>query len=173
MDIPYIHDHKLVRGLDYYSHTTFEITSPTLGAQDALCGGGRYNGLIEQMGGKPTPSVGFAAGVERLILAIDKQNDIVQPVDIYLVHMGQGVIPTAARIVNDLRKNCGKTVVFETLRRSLKSQMREAGRCNAATTLILGEEEFAENKIIIKDMSTGNQEKIDLSEIIQFFINLS
>ena len=173
MDIPYTHDHKLVRGLDYYSHTTFEITSPTLGAQDALCGGGRYNGLIEQIGGKPTPAIGFAAGVERLILAIDKQNDIVQPVDIYLVHMGQGVIPTAARIVNDLRKNCGKTVVFETLRRSLKSQMREAGRCNAATTLILGEEEFAENKIIIKDMSTGNQEKIDLSKIIQFFINLS
>ena len=97
------------------------------------------------------------------------ENNIVQPVDIYLVHMGQRVIHTAARIANDLRKNCGKTVVFETLRRSLKSQMREAGRCSAATTLILGEEEFAENKIIIKDMATGNQKNIPLSEIIQFF----
>ena len=171
MGIPYSHDNKLVRGLDYYSHTTFEITSTILGAQDALCGGGRYNGLIEQLGGKPTPAVGFAAGVERLILAIGKQNDMVQPVDIYLVHMSQELIPTAARIANDLRKNCGKTVLLETLRRSMKAQMREAGRCGAATTLILGIEEFAENKIIIKDMATGNQEKIVLSEIIQFVNN--
>ena len=71
MNIPFYHDKKLVRGLDYYSHTTFEITSSALGAQDALCGGGRYNGLIEQLGGKSTPAIGFAAGVERLILAVN------------------------------------------------------------------------------------------------------
>ena len=168
MDIPYIHDLKLVRGLDYYSHTTFEITSSILGAQDALCGGGRYNGLIEQLGGKSTPAVGFAAGVERLILAIENQKKIHNNVDVYLVHMGEKVTPTAAKIANDLRKHCGKTVILETLRRSLKAQMREAGRSNAKTTLILGEDELIENIIIIKDMDTGHQEKISLSEVIKY-----
>ena len=168
MDIPYSHDNKLVRGLDYYSHTTFEITSSILGAQDALCGGGRYNGLIEQLGGKSTPAVGFAAGVERLILAIENQKKIHKNVDVYLVHMGDKVTPTAVKIANDLRKHSGKTVILETLRRSLKAQMREAGRSNAKTTLIFGEEELIENIIIIKDMDTGHQEKIPLSGVNQY-----
>ena len=169
MEIPYFHDKKLVRGLDYYSHTTFEISSSVLGAQDALCGGGRYNGLIEQLGGKPTPAVGFAAGVERLILAIDKQNNLSIPPDIYLIQLGDEVKVTASKIANDLRLNCGKIVVMETLRRSLKAQMREAGRCGANTAIILGEKELAENKIIVKDMSTGNQNEVPISEINQFF----
>ena len=169
IEIPYSHDKKLVRGLDYYSHTTFEITSSALGAQDALCGGGRYNGLIEQLGGKSTPAVGFAAGIERLILAIDKQNISGNSPDIYLVHFGDETTVTASKIANDLRLYCGKIVVMETLRRSLKAQMREAGRCEANTTIILGEKELAENKIIVKDMSTGNQNEVPISEINQFF----
>lgn len=169
MEIPYFHDKKLVRGLDYYSHTTFEISSSSLGAQDALCGGGRYNGLIEQLGGKPTPAVGFAAGVERLILALDKQNNTGIPPDIYLIHLGDEATVTASKIANDLRLNCGKIVVMETMRRSLKAQMREAGRCGANTTIILGEKELAENNIIVKDMSTGNQNEVPISEINQFF----
>jgi len=173
MEIPYFHDKKLVRGLDYYSHTTFEISSSVLGAQDALCGGGRYNGLIEQLGGKPTPAVGFAAGVERLILAIDKQNNSSIPPDIYLIHLGDEVTVTASKIANGLRLNCGKIVVMETLRRSLKAQMREAGRCRAHTTIILGEKELAENKIIVKDMSTGNQNEIPISEINQYINKIS
>ena len=107
MKMPYFHDKKLVRGLDYYSHTTFEISSSILGAQDALCGGGRYNGLIEQLGGKPTPAVGFAAGVERLILALDKQNNSSIPPDIYLVHLGEEATVIASKIANDLRSKCG------------------------------------------------------------------
>ncbi len=169
MEIPYFHDKKLVRGLDYYSHTTFEISSSSLGAQNALCGGGRYNGLIEQLGGKPTPAVGFAAGVERLILALDKQNNTGIPPDIYLIHLGDEATVTASKIANDLRLNCGKIVVMETMRRSLKAQMREAGRCGANTTIILGEKELAENNIIVKDMSTGNQNEVPISEINQFF----
>ena len=169
MEIPYFHDKKLVRGLDYYSHTTFEISSSSLGAQDALCGGGRYNGLIEQLGGKPTPAVGFAAGVERLILALDKQNNTGIPPDIYLIHLGDEATVTASKIANDLRLNCGKIVVMETMRRSLKAQMREAGRCGANITIILGEKELAENNIIVKDMSTGNQNEVPISEINQFF----
>ena len=173
MEIPYFHDKKLVRGLDYYSHTTFEISSSSLGAQDALCGGGRYNGLIEQLGGKPTPAVGFAAGVERLILAIDKQNNSSIPPDIYLIHLGDEATVTASKIANDLRLNCDKIVVMETLRRSLKAQMREAGRCGAHTTIILGEKELAENKIIVKDMSTGNQNEVPIPEINQFISKTS
>ena len=171
MDIPFSHDKKLVRGLDYYSHTTFEITSSALGAQDALCGGGRYNGLIEQLGGKSTPAIGFAAGVERLILAIDMQESFVKSPDIYIVHLGDKAAITASKLANDLRNNCGKTVVLETLRRSLKSQMREAGRCKAEITIIIGDEELTNNKIIVKDMSTGKQQEIAISDAIHFFSN--
>ena len=171
MDIPFFHDKKLVRGLDYYSHTTFEITSSALGAQDALCGGGRYNGLIEQLGGKSTPAVGFAAGVERLILAIDEQESSMKPPDIYIVHLGDKAAITASKLANDLRNNCGKTVVLETLRRSLKAQMREAGRCKAETTIIIGDEEISKDKIIVKDMSTGKQQDIAISDATHFFSN--
>ncbi len=169
MEIPYFHDKKLVRGLDYYSHTTFEISSSVLGAQDALCGGGRYNGLIEQLGGKPTPAVGFAAGVERLILAIDKQENSVNPPDIYLISLGEEAAVTASKLASDLRNICGKTVLLETLRRSLKAQMREAGRCGAMKTIIIGEDELAQNKVIVKNMASGSQQEIPMADITRFF----
>ena len=171
MEIPYIHDHKLVRGLDYYSHTTFEIISTVLGGQDALCGGGRYNNLVKQLGGKSTPAVGFAAGVERLILAIENQIKINDVINIYLIHLGKNTTPLATKIANDLRQHCGLIVIFETLRRSLKSQMREAGRCGAQNALILGEDELLNNEIIVKDMNTSNQEIIKISKIVTYFNN--
>ena len=171
MNIPFLHDQKLVRGLDYYSHTTFEITSSVLGAQDALCGGGRYNGLIQQLGGKSTPAVGFASGVERLLLAINKQDNAAKSPDIYIVHLGDKAIITASKMANDLRNKCGKIVVLETLRRSLKAQMREAGRCKTGTTIIIGDEELNNNKVIVKDMSTGKQQDIAISEVTHFFSN--
>ena len=173
MGIPYFHDKKLVRGLDYYSHTTFEITSSSLGAQDALCGGGRYNGLIEQLGGKPTPAVGFAAGVERLILAINRKEDPIVAPDIYMISLGEKAIVKAFKLTNDLRKICMKKVVMETLRRSMKAQMREAGRCAAAVTIILGDEELTNNIVIIKDMVTSIQQKIPISDVINYFKNIS
>ena len=171
MDIPFFHDKKLVRGLDYYSHTTFEITSSALGAQDALCGGGRYNGLIKQLGGKSTPAVGFAAGVERLILAIEKQENALKSPDIYIVHLGDKAAVIASKLANDLRNKYGKIVILETLRRSLKAQMREAGRCKTETAIIIGDEELNNNKVIVKDMSTGKQQDIAISEVTHFFSN--
>ena len=171
MGIPYFHDKKLVRGLDYYSHTTFEITSSALGAQEALCGGGRYDSLIEQLGGNPTPAVGFAAGVERLIIAIDRQKNLVNPPDIYLISLGEEATVTASKLANDLRNSCGKTVLLETLRRSLKAQMREAGRCGAIETIIIGEDELAQNKIIVKNMASGSQQEIPIADITRFFKN--
>ena len=173
INIPYTHEHKLVRGLDYYSHTTFEITSNLLGAQNALCGGGRYNGLIKQLGGKSTPAVGFAAGVERLILALNSKDIYNSSTDIYFIHLGDKVISSAIKIANEIRKHCKKIVVLETLRRSLKSQMREADRSNAKLTLILGEEELLTEKIIVKEMKNGTQKKISIKKLTEFINSYS
>ena len=169
MNIPYKHDNRLVRGLDYYSHTTFEITSSALGSQDALCGGGRYNGLIEQLGGKSTPAVGFAAGVERLLLALGDIKGLESAPDIYIITIGEEAIVQACRMAQDLRIKCRKKVVLETIRRSMKAQMRDANRCGAEQVIILGDEELQENKVVVKKMSTGEQEQIPLNGIIKYF----
>ena len=169
MEIPYVHDNALVRGLDYYSHTTFEIISSSLGAQDALCGGGRYNGLVEQLGGKSTPAVGFAAGVERLILAMEKIESIESFIDIYFITIGNDANIFASCIANKLRMQGNKIVILETLRRSIKSQMRDANRHGAKFVIIIGEEEVKKNIVIIKDMLTSKQLEIPNSDIIKYF----
>ena len=172
MKIPFYHDKKLVRGLDYYTNTTFEINSKQLGAQDALCGGGRYNNLIEQLGGKATPAVGFAAGMERLLLAISKQEYIKQNPDIYLISIGEKANILSSKIALEIRVQCNKQVLLETLRRSLKSQMREANKCNAQLVLIIGDDEIKKNTIIVKNMITGEQQNIDINKIIYFLKNV-
>ena len=151
---------NLVRGLDYYTRTTFEITSNELGAQNAICGGGRYDGLVEKLGGKPTPGIGFAAGIERLLLAstFDKKPPNIQ---IYLVGLGDAVRSTLITLAEDLRKNNFKTS-FDYLRRSMKAQMREANKLGARYAIILGEDELKDKSVIIKDLSTSDQEKIAL-----------
>ena len=169
MNIPFIHDNKLVRGLDYYTHTTFEITSSALGSQDALCGGGRYNGLIEQLGGKPTPAVGFAAGVERLILALGKMEHKESSPDIYFITIGEDANMQACQMAHDLRIKCGKTVILETLRRSMKSQMRDANRCGTKMVIILGEEELQKKIVIVKNMATSDQLEIPILDIVHYF----
>ena len=169
MDIPYVHDKSLVRGLDYYTHTTFEISSSSLGSQDALCGGGRYNDLIQQIGGKSTPAVGFAAGVERLILAIGGMKTLESSIDIYLITIGNEANAMASNIANELREKNDNIVILETLRRSMKSQMREANRCGAKHAIIIGEEELANGMVIIKDMKTSKQVELPSSDIIKFF----
>ena len=169
MNIPFTHDNKLVRGLDYYSHTTFEITSSVLGAQNALCGGGRYNGLIEQLGGKSTPAVGFAAGMERLILALGQVDNLESNPDIYIITIGEDANIQACRLAHDLRTKCNKTVILETLRRSMKSQMRDANRCGAKMVIIIGDEELQKNIVVIKDMDTSDQFEVSISDIVNYF----
>ena len=169
MKIPFNHDNKLVRGLDYYSHTTFEITSSALGAQDALCGGGRYNGLIERLGGKPTPAVGFAAGVERLILVLGKMESIETTADIYFITMGEDANVQACRMAHDLRIKCGKTVILETLRRSMKAQMRDANRYGTKMVIILGEEELQKKIAVVKNMDTSDQLEVPILDIVNYF----
>ena len=166
LNIPYTHDKKLVRGLDYYTNTTFEICSESLGAQDALCGGGRYNKLVEQLGGKPTAAIGFAAGLERLLIVLNNQ-DKCQPIDIYIILIGEKSINKGLLIAEKLR-NKNLSVNVEMLRRSMKSQMRDANKLNAKFTIMLGENELDKNEIIVRNMVSRKQDKISLDDIYNF-----
>ena len=169
LKIQYIIDYKLVRGLDYYCKTVFEIQCDSLGSQDALCGGGRYDYLIEELGGKAAPAIGFAAGIERLILSInnEKLKKIKCP-DIYMICLGDEAIKTSFNLACELRKN-DFIVIMETLRRSLKSQMKEANKLDSQFTIIIGQDEIENQKAIIKNMETGNQAKVPFNKINSYF----
>jgi len=160
IEIDYQLSPNLVRGLDYYTRTTFEITSNELGAQNAICGGGRYDELVENLGGKPTPGIGFAAGIERLLLASRSEHKP-ENIQIYIVGIGDSVRATLITLAENLRKNNFKTS-FDYLRRSMKAQMREANKLGARYAIILGEDELKDKSVIIKDLSTSDQEKIAL-----------
>ncbi|MCH8836738.1 MAG: histidine--tRNA ligase [Candidatus Marinimicrobia bacterium] len=164
LGLPVVHDPKLVRGLDYYTRTTFEIISPHLGAQDALCGGGRYDRLVEDLGGPSVPAVGFAAGIERLLIAAGGELPGQAPpnqVDVYLVSKGDRSTQPAIELAAKLRKS-GYVVIMETLRRSIKAQFREANRTGARAVLILGDDEIAAGSVTLKLMDSGHQETISL-----------
>ncbi len=165
-------DNKLVRGLDYYSRTTFEITSPDVGAQKALCGGGRYDELIEQLGGKPTPAVGFAAGIERIMLALsEKQAQATEKMMVYFVKASESAVGSLFRLANELRQS-GIPTFSDTLRRSVKAQMREANRLAATHAVIVGNEEIADNSAKVKDLATGEQTDVSMSNLVSHLKSL-
>tara|TARA_B100000029_G_scaffold428131_1_gene437879 strand:- start:6823 stop:8073 length:1251 start_codon:yes stop_codon:yes gene_type:complete len=169
-NIKYEIDHLLVRGLDYYSRTVFEIHTDVLGAQSALCGGGRYDYLIEELGGSPTPAVGFAAGIERLILALKlDHNKIIKRPDIYMITAGSQAVKFSIPIANDLRLKTGKIVINDMHRRSLKSQLKEANKFNAKYVIIIGSDEIEKGEVLIKDMKSGEQKNIEVKKIDAFF----
>jgi len=162
--IPYKIEPKLVRGLDYYSHTVFEFKSSALGSQDAFGGGGRYNTLFEQLGGKSTPAVGFAMGVERLILILehlDKFPKAIAPCDIYIVNSGESTLKYANNIANKLR-DLNIRVLMDMQRRSFKAQFREADKFQAKYCIIIGENELVANKLTIKNLRNGEQNEISV-----------
>ena len=173
LEIPFSIDPLLVRGLDYYTQTTFEIISNDIGAQDALLGGGRYDRLITSLGGKNTPAVGFAAGMERILLAINKNdsNKKTTPI-IYIVCVENDALGSMQKIAKDLR-SLGLKVLLETLRRSMKAQMREANKCNANYAIIVGEQEQINNTVQLKNLSDGNQETIDQKNLFAYFKSLT
>jgi histidyl-tRNA synthetase len=167
LNIPFEVEPKLVRGLDYYTKTTFEIISGKVGAQSSLCGGGRYDLLVEELGGKPTPGVGFAAGMERILLACENENVLNLPepyIDIYLVRIDTELILKVSELASVLRRN-DLTVDYDYLNRSVKAQMREANKMNARFVLFVGGDEFKKGELILKNLSTGEQESIIMSEI--------
>lgn len=167
LSIPFEVDPKLVRGLDYYTKTTFEIISGKVGAQSSLCGGGRYDLLVEELGGKPTPGVGFAAGMERILLACENENVLNLPepyIDVYLVRIESDLMLKVSEIASYLRKN-DLMVDYDYLTRSVKSQMRDANKMNARFVLFVGGDEFKNGELLLKNLSTSEQEKIKLSEL--------
>ncbi|MCH2650955.1 MAG: histidine--tRNA ligase [Candidatus Marinimicrobia bacterium] len=171
MEIPFTIDPRLVRGLDYYSRTVFEFTSPVLGAQDALLGGGRYDGLVETLGGKPTPGIGFAAGMERFLIAMDDQSNV-SKTDVYFICLGEAGLSTALSLTNELRQS-RLNVMFDPLRRSLKAQLREANKSGARFALILGDTEMEKGTVVFKDLEKGEQKNILQKKIKNLFDNLT
>jgi len=157
----------LVRGLDYYTRTVFEIQPPEEGAQSALGGGGRYDNLIEQLGGKPTPAIGFGIGIERIILNLKKQNIPVPPLpkpQVFIAHIGDEAKDETMKLAVMLRKN-GIGVIEAIGNKSLKAQLRQADARGAHYTVIVGEQEIKTGKVILRDMFTAEQKNIPLNQL--------
>jgi len=161
-------DPQLVRGLDYYTKTAFEIISVGLGAQNAIGGGGRYDDLVEELGGKPTPAVGFAAGIERMIIAIDQQKvewPVEKRLDIFVAKVNEKIKITAFRLLQKIR-NAGLSADMDYSEGSLKSQMRIANKIGARYTVIVREEELSKSMVILRNMQTKEQKEIKIDSII-------
>lgn len=173
LSIPFTMDPQMVRGLDYYTRTTYEITSNALGAQDALCGGGRYDKLVETLGGKPTPAVGFAAGIERLLLALESKaaESSDKPIQIYIIGMTEDARSVCQVLAQELRDQ-GFSVTTDLLRRSLKSLLREANRSRAKISIIIGDDELVNNTVQVKNMETGEQVTILKNNLIEYLTDL-
>ena len=167
LNIDYFEDKRLVRGLDYYTKTAFEIKSPLLGSQDTLLGGGRYDLLVEELGGKSTPAIGFAAGMERFMLVMEMQKKLKydeKKLNLFIVALGDEAKTFAVKLIRDLRQN-NITCEMDYLQRSLKAQMKEANRQKAGKVLIIGEEEMKKGKAIMRDMQSGEQQEIELADV--------
>ena len=164
---PFHIDGRLVRGLDYYTKTAFEITSTALGSQDALAGGGRYDILVEELGGKPTPGVGFAAGMERLMMVLTKSGKVpapdIRPV-LFIATNGPAAQRWAFTEATALRIK-GFRVEIDYLQRSIKAQMREANRLEARYALVIGETELQAKSARLKNMQTGEEATVALDQI--------
>ncbi|MGE5198718.1 MAG: histidine--tRNA ligase [Rhodospirillaceae bacterium] len=157
--IPYRLSHRLVRGLDYYTRTTFEILAGNIGAQNAILGGGRYDGLVKQLGGPDRVGIGFAAGIERLVLAMPDTGGGRARRPLFVAAMGDAARESALALLRDLRR-AGLEAHMEYEGRSIKSQMKRADRLKAAFALILGDDELAAGAVSVKNMTTGEQARV-------------
>jgi histidyl-tRNA synthetase len=167
MDINYIENPKLVRGLDYYNHTVFEIT---LNNSYALGGGGRYNGLVETLDGPSTPAVGFAMGLDRAILAMEENGvniPINNSIDVYVLYVSDSEKETAAYLTQELRVN-GFIAETDTMHKSLKAQFKSVDRFNSKYLIVLNDEDLSKNEVTIKDNKTKEEEKININDLIDY-----
>jgi histidyl-tRNA synthetase len=175
MNITYEKDDNLVRGLDYYTRTVFEITSDDLGSQNAICGGGRYDLLAEELGGQPTPAVGFASGIERLMMVMEKQGLLQKAeerLQVFLIGMGDDAKKITYEWLYKLRES-GIRSDIDYLGRSVKAQMREANRQKSQFVIILGDDELKEKKFSLKIMDKNEQLSIPFDELIDYLKNNS
>lgn len=174
LNISYVEDPNLVRGLDYYTHTAFElmIDNPEYdGAITTLCGGGRYNGLLQLLDGPDETGIGFALSIERLLMALDEEGislDVSEDFDLFVVTMGEDADRYAVKLINDLRRN-GIKVDKDYLNRKIKGQMKQADRLNAKYTVVIGDQELENNEIGVKNMISGESENVQLDELVNYF----
>lgn len=160
---------RIVRGLDYYTKTVFEITHEKLGAQATVCGGGRYDNLVEELGGPPTPAVGFGLGLDRLILSLKEENalfDLYKGIDAFVAYQPQLWLQ-AFGLVEKLRQE-GLVVETDLMVRSLKAQMKHGDRLKARFAIILGELEAESNTVTVKHMGSGEQRQVPLDNVVEF-----
>ena len=167
-DIPNRIDHRLVRGLDYYTRTVFEIQPAVEGAQSTICGGGRYDGLIAQLGGRPTPGIGFGSGIERLALNLRRAETPVpdEPTPQYLIAtIGEAARIEGVRLARRLR-NAGVGAILANGGRALRGQMRQASALGVANVLILGDDEVRDATVVVRDMQTSRQETVAVASFL-------
>ena len=165
-EIEYSVNPTIVRGLDYYTRTVFEFVSTDLGAQSTVCGGGRYDGLVEEMGGKPTAGLGFGMGMERLMLVLEAQNiefPAEETCEVYFASMGDAALKRAFALVSQLRE-CGIMAEYDMCARGLKAQMKYANKIGASYTIVLGDDELAAQKAELKNMKTGEKTRISIDD---------
>lgn len=164
--LPYRVNPFIVRGLDYYNKTVFEWVTGTLGAQGTVCGGGRYDGLMEQIGGKSTPAVGFAIGIERLALMLEEQHDLISGSDVYIASTGDGTRAQALALGEQIRDAFASLrVVVHCGDGKFKSQLKRADSLNARVALILGEDEVARDEVGVKHLDEGRQVSVATAEL--------
>ncbi len=169
---PYVVNPRIVRGLDYYMRTTFEVISNRLGSQNAIGGGGRYNGLVRDLGGPDVPAIGFAIGMERLIMLLQQeQREVVRTPKFFIAGLGEQPHESAFLIAQQLRGR-GLEVEMDYEGRSLKSQMRRADKSGARYVLILGEDELMRNQIQLRDMRTKNQSVLPLNDVVESVLRI-
>ncbi len=167
--VEYVQNPRLVRGLDYYNRTTFEVVSRSIGAQGSVAGGGRYDGLIRQLGGPDVPGVGFACGMERLALMLaqtEGERELPRP-DFFIAVLEEAGLRPALLLAQSLRE-AGKTGETAFAARSMKAQMRQAGRKNARKALIVGGDELAAGTVVVKDMESGEQQTVPMSDVAAY-----
>lgn len=174
--IEYTVNQRLVRGLDYYNRTVFEWITESLGSQGTVCGGGRYDGLVEQLGGKPTPAVGFAMGLERLVLMMETlgNTDVRRSVDVYMVTAGEGTMMAGMKLAEQLREQVpGLRVMIHFGGGNFKKQFKRADKVGAAIALVLGEDEVAAQTVVVKDLAGGEQNTVAQAEVAKLLAHLA
>jgi histidyl-tRNA synthetase len=168
-NVPFQVDAALVRGLDYYTHTTFEVVSGSVGSQSALCGGGRYNGLVKELGGPDLPGVGFAAGMERILLACENENSFQaseEKADVFIITIDKTLQNFCFQTALSFRRD-GLNAEVDYLSRSVKAQMREANRLNAKYVLFVGGDEYANGEVVLKNMANSEQKNFSKDNLIE------
>ncbi|MFD2618201.1 histidine--tRNA ligase [Terrilactibacillus laevilacticus] len=170
MEISYVVDPTLVRGLDYYNHTTFEVMGEGFGAITTLMGGGRYNGLVSELGGPESPGIGFALSIERLILALQAEKVEIgqpKPIDCFITTIGERAKQEVPVILNNLRRS-GISCDQDYMDRKIKAQFKQADRLNVPFVVVMGDEEIEKGVVNVKTMETGNQQEVEIQQLASY-----